>query len=242
MSDAPLVRYDAARKALAEARSVDEVKDIRDKAAALSAYARQAKDTEMIEWATEIKVRAERRLGEILRETPKATGGQPYQKSTGAEQEPVETPTLAELGIDKKLSARVQKLAEMPEDQFETAVATAKETVGQVTTAFLLRHTQPARKTRQQSRLKRAAGGLSAAAKRRLEELNAAIAKRREEPLTPLDTALRMVSRELTARMDSRGEVSDLTLELSRAVLDQLQQFLGGITEQEDHHELEMAD
>lgn len=131
-----LVRYEQARFALAECQRVDEVKDIRDKAEAMAAYARQAKDTEMIQWATEIKVRAERRAGEML-----AHGFQSGERarSGGAMKKESPPPTLSEIGISRDQSSRWQSLAGMSEEHFETAVATAKDTAGQVTTAFMLR-------------------------------------------------------------------------------------------------------
>lgn len=133
-----LVRYEAARHALQVASSVDEVKDIRDKAQAMSAYARQANDTALVEWATEIKVRAERRAGELL-----AVMGQNGQRA-GRGRPPADgykSSTLEGLGVSVQQSHRWQKLAAVPEDKFEQAVAAAKEVAGEVTTAAMLRMT-----------------------------------------------------------------------------------------------------
>lgn len=127
-----LVKYNAARTALAEAHAIDEVKDIRNKAEAMAAYARQAKDTDMISWVTEIKVRAERRAGQMLAEMniPKH---RPAEVS--------KAPTLPEMGISRDQSSRWQKLASVSDEKFEQAVSAAKEIAGEVTTAAMLRAT-----------------------------------------------------------------------------------------------------
>jgi hypothetical protein len=135
-----LVKYDAARYALQQAVEIDEVKDIRDKAEAMAAYARQAKDTEMIQWVTEIKVRAERRAGQMLAEMPKAIGTKGQFAGGHTMVPPAKTAkTLSDLGITKNESSRWQKLAAVDEEKFEKAVSAAKEVAGEVTTAAMLR-------------------------------------------------------------------------------------------------------
>ena len=120
-----LVKYDAACRALTEARSVDEVKDIRDKAIAMAAYARQAKNRDLEADAVEIRLRAERRAGELLTEMEKNQGA--VAGKTGCKGRPVldTKPKLADFGVSKTQSSRWQALASIPQDKFASVVADA---------------------------------------------------------------------------------------------------------------------
>lgn len=125
-----LVRYDAMCRAIAEAHQVDEVKDIRDKAMAIEIYSRQAKNTEAELKACEIRLRAERRAGQLLSEMEKARGGGTganQHRAAGDIREPAAETTLADMGISKKQSSNWQRLAAVPEEQFERAFDTTKK-------------------------------------------------------------------------------------------------------------------
>lgn len=120
-----LVRYDAMVNAIAVCERVDEVKDIRDKAVALEAYAKQANNLEAERQCALIRVRAERKCGQMLRDAPKqagarGTGSNQYQVVESNEATPPKT--LSELGITKDQSSTWQKLAEVPEKEFEEAI------------------------------------------------------------------------------------------------------------------------
>ena len=157
---AELILYESACRALAKAVATDEVKLIRDKADAMRAAARIAKNKSLEVDAAEIRIRAERRLGEMLAEQ-KATvglnkGGQPMQKTpTGARKEPVEMPTLEQAGIDKKLSSRAQKLAAVPKAEFEQELSEWRERVSsehsRVTTRLEQRGEEAIQSTRQRA-------------------------------------------------------------------------------------------
>ena len=129
-AQAPLALYNAARHALAEAHRVDEVKDIRDKAVALQIYAQQAKDRDLIEHATEIRMQAERRAGELLCKMEKnkgARGGGEKDAPRGRLVKPRDTtPKLADLKVTKSQSSRWQRLAAMDAAAFEARVEGAK--------------------------------------------------------------------------------------------------------------------
>lgn len=148
MSETALVHFTQARQALQKAKRIDEVIKIRDAAERMRVALRQAKEApEMVNDAVEIKVRAERRAGEMLKEGAKkgdrvkrgknkTSRNSASQKSHDATSD---TPTLAEIGISKTQSSRWQAIAEIPEEKFEEKIQEIKETPGaELTTQALL--------------------------------------------------------------------------------------------------------
>lgn len=130
-----LVKYDAACRALADAVAVDEVMQIRNQADMMRAAARIAKNRDLEVQAIELRMRGERRLGEMLLAQKETVGlnrgnagaGRPGLGGANPEQPKTDTrPTLADVGIDRKLSSKAQKLARVPEEKFEGLIETWK--------------------------------------------------------------------------------------------------------------------
>jgi len=121
-----LVKYDQARHALKEATKVDDVKKIKDAALALEIYARQTKNAEMEKWVSEIKLRANVRIGELSRELDKSKGGS-NPKATLPNDGKSKTETLKAAGISTSQANRAEKLADHKEDVEEYINKKAKE-------------------------------------------------------------------------------------------------------------------
>lgn len=134
--------FERARVALAEAKSLDEAKLIRDQAQAIQAYLHQQRASLGLQNdAAEIKLRAERRLGEMLAASEKNNGGRPPEnRSHDVTGFPV-PPVYRDLGIEKMAAHRWQQVARLPEATFETYIA---ETKGkdELTTAGAIRLVQ----------------------------------------------------------------------------------------------------
>ncbi len=114
-----LAKLEMARRAMAEAQSLPEVKQIRDMAEALRQYVKQPSDSLDIQnQAAEIKLRAERRAGELLAASTMHGGD---RKSSAYDRHL----KLRDIGIEHHQSQRWQQIAALPEPTFETYIADA---------------------------------------------------------------------------------------------------------------------
>ena len=114
-----LVRYDAMCRAIQSCQIYDEVKDIRDKAVALEVYAAQAMNMEAERSARVIRIRAERRAGQMLKQGKK----EGLIRKPGRHSNVRDNTKISKPKITKDQSSQWQRLADVPEKKFEEALA-----------------------------------------------------------------------------------------------------------------------
>lgn len=130
-----LNNWEKAKIAISECKTIDEVKNIRDKAEALRAYAKQAKESlEMQNNVAEIKLRAERKIGEFSRELPKEQGSRTDLTSS---HDGNKLSILKDAGIQHY--ERYEAMAELPQDVFDNHIMKIKESGTELTTIGVLR-------------------------------------------------------------------------------------------------------
>jgi hypothetical protein len=124
MSD--LVIYEKMVYAIAECERIDEAKELQNKATALAEYYKQAGNTDAERKVCAIRIRAESRVGELLKELARVPPQQAAIKSSPAAGGDSPSPyakALTENNISSQQASRYQALAEVPRDVFEAALA-----------------------------------------------------------------------------------------------------------------------
>lgn len=137
-----LIRLEQIQQMLAEEVRLDPVRELRDMAAAARVYARQrGMSLSAQNMAAEIRLRAERRMGEILATKPKNRGarGNPGGRGAKVERRPDDPPTLADLGIEVHEANRMRWLSRIPEERLQNALQSFRQGAGELTEAALRR-------------------------------------------------------------------------------------------------------
>ena len=119
-----------ARRALAEARTIEEFKSVRDVGEAAVRLAKSRRDVgvEAVLEGQEIVRRAEWQLGSML---PAITGGRGRKKS--------HAPLLLSLGLGRMQSSRFQRIARVPPQRFEQWIAECRGAGEEMTQAGALK-------------------------------------------------------------------------------------------------------
>jgi len=144
-----IATLEQACKWLSEVKSIEEALSFRDQVEAVRHYRQVSGHAiEACNEAAEIKVRAERRIGELLEKQLNHDGGRP-RKNPDRESGFTK---LADVGVSYKQSERFQAIASIPEAQFEAHLAERKEAGEQITTAETVRLAKSSRRRRSGSR------------------------------------------------------------------------------------------
>jgi hypothetical protein len=134
-TDGALVALDQAELAIIELSKIEDINPALDQLEALRLLvSRGEKARETANRCTVLRLRTQRRGGEILLETERATGG-------GDHRLPAVTtaPTLAQLGVSKRQSAQWQRLAAIGRGHFDQVIDDALESGEELSISTLLK-------------------------------------------------------------------------------------------------------
>jgi hypothetical protein len=148
-----LITIDDALRALADAHTPEQLIGLANTAEALRRYAQRARlGMAAQNRCAEIRLRAERKLGQYLAGTSRNSGGRPKPVPLGNG-----FPTLEDLGITRKLSHRAQRIAAVSTTEFERFLRAARKQEWEITTRLLLRPYE--RRQRTEENRQRVVGG-----------------------------------------------------------------------------------
>ena len=138
-----IVLLEQAAAFLAECQDLDELRSLRDKAEAIRLYQKKIGDSQRSQnAAAAIKVRAERRMGELLAKrtpAPRGVKGRGKSKRKLTDTMSVNSPSLKDLEVSEQESSRCQAIAAIPAEEFEEAVNGAVEGNKELTSKDLVK-------------------------------------------------------------------------------------------------------
>ena len=134
MSNA-LAKLSRIRTALEAAKSIDDLVDLRDQVTAIATYAKASRmSLDNVNAAMEVKLRIDRKSGELLRGMEKVG----HRPKKGDSVQPF-SESLEAMGIAKHESHRWQKIAAIPEDEFTAYVSEFTDEKKELTSAAVMR-------------------------------------------------------------------------------------------------------
>jgi hypothetical protein len=122
-----LVRYEEMRVAVETCARIDEAAEMRDKAAALAAYARQRDDRDLEVWMQEIKLRASVRIGELVRELESHQGARTDTSADRVAEVVTKEHAVRDAGLSPSTARSYQELAGPRDQQAQKAGKAAAE-------------------------------------------------------------------------------------------------------------------
>ncbi len=117
-----LVKYNAMCQAIAECHKIDEVAELRNQARAMEVYAKQAMNLDAERQAVEIRIRAERKAGQLMKGMERGQGHRTDLTSVHDKPKSEFSQAKQKSNVSDSQAKRWQKLADIPDKEFEESV------------------------------------------------------------------------------------------------------------------------